>query len=43
MPNKNKFEYYPVDYIPRKRHEEEILNEIEKEKRKPLISYGNRG
>jgi hypothetical protein len=32
-----------VDFIPKKRHEDDILDEIEKEKRKPLVSYGKRG
>ena len=43
MPNKYRRKFHAVDFIPRKRHEEEILNEIDKEKRKPLVCYGQRG
>ena len=32
-----------VDFIPKKKNEEEIMAEINKEKNKPLVSYGRRG
>jgi hypothetical protein len=32
-----------VDFIPKKRHEVDILDEIDKEKRKPAVPYGKRG
>lgn len=42
MPRR-RFKYHAVDFIPRKRHEEEILNELDKERRKPAVAYGQRG
>ena len=32
-----------VDFIPRKVHEQDILPELEKEKRKRAVAYGKRG
>ena len=32
-----------VDFIPKKKNESEIMTEINKEKNKPLVSYGRRG
>lgn len=43
MPSKNKYKFHAVDFIPRKRHEEEILDQLEKDKRKPGVAYGKRG
>ena len=43
MPRKNKYKYSAVDFIPRKRHEEEILTELEAMKKKPAVAYGKRG
>mmetsp|Transcript_16559 Transcript_16559/g.28173 ORF Transcript_16559/g.28173 Transcript_16559/m.28173 type:complete len:98 (-) Transcript_16559:482-775(-) len=40
---KSKFKYHPVDFIPKKRHENEILPLIEKDKRKKAMPIGNRG
>ena len=42
MPRR-RYKYHAVDFIPKKRHEEEILSELEKEKRKPCVAYGKRG
>lgn len=43
MPRKKGYKYSAVDFIPRKRHEEEILTEIEAMKKKPAVAYGKRG
>ena len=43
LPRKNKYKFSAVDFIPRKRHEEEILNEIDAMKKKPAVAYGKRG
>ena len=40
---RRRHKYHMVDFIPKKRHEEDILDEMEKEKRKPLVAYGKRG
>ena len=42
MPRKQ-YKFHPVDFIPKKRHEDEILTQIEKDKRKPAVAYGKRG
>jgi hypothetical protein len=42
MPRR-KYKFHPVDFIPKKRHEDVILDEIEREKNKPLVAYGARG
>ena len=42
MPRKQ-HKYHPVDFIPRKRHEEDIMFELDKERRKPAVAYGTRG
>jgi len=43
MPRKNRYKFHAVDFIPKKRHEEEIMSEIEKEKKKPLMAPMARG
>lgn len=42
LPRKQ-YKFHAVDFIPKKRHEDDIMHELEKEKRKPLVSYGKRG
>ena len=42
MPRKQ-FKYHAVDFIPKRKNANEILGEIEKEKNKPLVCYGQRG
>jgi len=42
MPRR-RFKYHAVDFIPRKRHEDDILPELEKQRRKPAVAYGQRG
>ena len=42
MPSKSKYKFHPVDFIPRKKHGDEILGELEKEKNKPPVAYGKR-
>ena len=42
MPRR-RHKYHMVDFIPRKRNETEIMAELEKERNKPLVSYGKRG
>ena len=42
LPRK-KYKFHAVDFIPKRRHEEEILEQIEKDKRKPAVAYGKRG
>lgn len=42
MPRKYR-KFHAVDFIPRKRHEEEIMAEIKTEQSKPLVCHGKRG
>ena len=43
LPSKPHRKFHAVDFIPRKKHEDEIQKEISKEKNKPLVCYGKRG
>ena len=42
MPRKQ-YKFHAVDFIPRKKHEADILTQLEKDKRKPAVAYGKRG
>ena len=42
LPRKQ-YKFHAVDFIPKKRHEDDIMHELDKERRKPLVSYGKRG
>ena len=42
LPRKQ-YKFHAVDFIPRKKHEDEILTQMEKDKRKPPVAYGKRG
>ena len=42
MPRKES-KYHPVDFIPRKKHEEEIQVEINKMRNQRAVAYGKRG
>ena len=37
MPQKNKFKFAPIDFVPRRKPDEEIVAVMEKEKRKTII------
>ena len=43
MPRRNYRKFHPVDFIPRKVHEDKIMAELEVEKRKKAVAYGKRG
>ena len=38
MPRKNKFKFNPIDFVPRRKPGDEIINEMEKEKKKPTLA-----
>ena len=40
---KSKYKYHAVDFIPRKKHEEEIQSELDKLRRQKAVAYGARG
>lgn len=42
-PARRRYKYHAVDFIPKKKHEMDIMPEIEKERNKPLVCYGQRG
>ena len=37
MPRKNKFKFAPIDFVPRRKPGEEIIGELEQQKKKPIL------
>ena len=42
-PPRKESKYHPVDFIPRKKHEEEIKIELNKMRNQRAVAYGKRG
>ena len=40
---KSKYKFHAVDFIPRKKHEEEISSELDKMRKQKAVAYGARG
>ena len=37
MPVKSKYKFAPIDFVPRRKPGEEILDELDKQKKKPVL------